>query len=96
MSNGFKRLIKSQKLQHTEPHFATSHERNSATTPDIVFAKVKAIHNILEDPGPLTTTDHTPIICKITSKPITDHYTYAHTGLAELTGNFSEKALTKI
>ena len=35
-----------------------------------MLANDKAFHNTLIEPGPLTTSDHTPIIIKITSKPI--------------------------
>lgn len=53
------------------PLFATYRERNSATTPDMIFTNDKAIHNIQIEPGPFTTSDHLPIRCKITTKPIT-------------------------
>lgn len=35
-----------------------------------MFANSKSIHNILLEPRPLTTTDQSLIICRITLKPI--------------------------
>lgn len=52
------------------PYFATYHDRNSDTTPDIILCNDKTYRNILIEPGPLTTSDHNPILCKITAKPI--------------------------
>lgn len=57
-------------LLHLGPQFSTHQERNNATTPDLVLCNDKTFHNILIEQGPLTTSDHFPIICTITAKPI--------------------------
>lgn len=64
------RLINTGKLTHIGLQWHTYHDRNSATTPDIVLSNDKTFHNILIEQGPLTTSDHFPIICTITAKPI--------------------------
>lgn len=64
------RLINYGKLIHLGPQFYTYHDRNSATTLDIVLCNDKAYHNLLIEQGPLTTSDHFPIVCTITAKPI--------------------------
>lgn len=70
MGKILKRLINLNKLYHLGPYFATYHDRNSATTPDIVLSNDKTYHNILIEQGPLTTSGHIPIICKLTVKPM--------------------------
>lgn len=57
------------KLIHLGPQFPTFHDRNS-TTPDLLLSNNKAIHNIVIEQGPLTTSDYFPIVCTITAKPM--------------------------
>ena len=64
------RFLTQGKLIHLGPNFPTFHSPNSSTTPDIVLANNKVFHNIELTPGPLTLSDHLPIIMKITSKAI--------------------------
>ena len=44
----------------------------TATTPDLVLSNNKTHHNIDIKPGPLTTSDHIPIIVLITANTITE------------------------
>lgn len=46
-------------------------ERESATTPDLILSNNKIYHNIQIDQGPITTSDHIPIIVTISTKAIT-------------------------
>ena len=64
------RLISQGKLQHLGPNFSTYHSPTSSTTPDIVLANNKIFHNIEMIPGPVTLSDHIPILMKITTKAI--------------------------
>ena len=56
--------------KHVGPHFPTLIRHNSATAPDIVLTNNKTFHNLHLQPGPLTPSDHTPIIATITCSPI--------------------------
>ena len=64
------KLISQNKLQHLGPFFPTYMTHRSTTSPDMVFANNKHFHNIHLTPGPLTSSDHIPIIAKITANPI--------------------------
>lgn len=63
-------LITQNTIQHLGPHFPTFHSHTSATTPDIILANHNIYHNINITQGPLTTSDHLPIIMTIATKPI--------------------------
>lgn len=71
MGKGINIFVNQHKLYNLGPHFAAYRERNSATSPDMIFANNKAYHNLKIEPGPFTISDHLPVICIITSKPIT-------------------------
>ena len=58
------------KFHHIGPYFTTYHQTNCATTPDIVLGNHRTFHNIHLTPGPVTSSDHIPIIAKITANPI--------------------------
>lgn len=64
------RLITDTTLRFLGPHFPTFHSLHSSTTPDIALSNLAAYHNILFTPGPLTTSDHTPIIATISTAPV--------------------------
>lgn len=63
-------LILNRTLQHIGPHFPTYFTANTSTTPDIILANYRTHHNTHVAPGPLTTSDHTPIIFTVSSSPI--------------------------
>lgn len=63
-------MILNRTLQHIGPHFPTYFSANSSTTPDIILSNYRTHHNTHATPGPLTTSDHTPIIFTISSSPI--------------------------
>ena len=63
-------LIHNRTLQHIGPHFPTFISHRSATTPDIILTNYRTYHNTHIEQGPLTTSDHIPIIFTISTKPI--------------------------
>ncbi|MPC40776.1 hypothetical protein E2C01_034344 [Portunus trituberculatus] len=63
-------LIQHRTLQHIGPHFPTSYTRNRGTTPDIILTNFKIHHNTYITQGPITTSDHIPIILDISTAPI--------------------------
>ena len=62
-------LISGGRLQHVGPHFPTFFRR-SATKPDMVFVNNKFRYNYHITEGPLTVSDHLPIIITVSSSPI--------------------------
>ena len=64
------RLLLDRTLQHIGPHFPTYYAHNTATTPDIILTNYRTYHNIHITQGPLTTSDHIPIIADIATTPI--------------------------
>lgn len=69
---GLETFIKRDKITHLGPQFVTYRERSTATTPDIVLSNMKTFHNLQIKPGPITASDHIPIIVKITADKITE------------------------
>ncbi len=63
-------LININKLTHIGPDFPTFISHNSRSTPDIILTNNKTYHNIDIQTGPTTSSDHLPIIIKITAKPV--------------------------
>ena len=63
-------LINMNKCKYIGPHFPTLIRHNSATAPDIALTNTKAFHNLHLEPGPITTSDHIPIIATISTSPI--------------------------
>ena len=59
-----------EKLKHLGPHFPTYVNSRFATSPDIVLSNYNTYHNIHLTPGPVTASDHIPIIAKISLSPI--------------------------
>ncbi len=68
------------KLIHLGPHFPTFIRHGSATNPDKVFTNKHCYHNTLIEPGNVTSSDHIPIILKISSRPFytKQHETYQY------------------
>ncbi len=64
------RLILQGSVIHHGPDFPTFYGHRSRTTPDLVLSNNKVHHNITITPGPLTESDHLPIIMTITDKAI--------------------------
>ena len=70
VGTGLNTLMLRDTARHLGPHFPTFMRSNSSTTPDIVLSNNRTFHNILLQPGPVTTSDHIPIIATITTNPI--------------------------
>lgn len=64
-------FIKKGKAFHLGPNFPTYFCYNSTSSPDIAIANNKTIHNITINPGPLTTSDHIPMIITLTTETVT-------------------------
>ncbi|KAF2344824.1 hypothetical protein FHG87_024419, partial [Trinorchestia longiramus] len=54
---------------HMTPHIAAP-SINTPLGPDIVLTNTQTFHNMRLDQGPLTPSDHIPIIATITANPI--------------------------
>ena len=63
-------LINNNKCKLAGPTFPTLIRHNSATSPDIVLTNNRDYHNLHLRPGPMTPSDHIPIIATINSNPI--------------------------
>lgn len=63
-------FIRQNKCVHIGPNFPTIITRNSMTNPDIVLKNPIAYHNIKFEVGPLTPSDHIPIIATISTNPL--------------------------
>lgn len=63
-------LIRTGSTIHIGPEFKTYVTPRACGTPDIVLTNNKFTHNIQISPGPLTTSDHLPILMKISASPI--------------------------
>ena len=63
-------LIQRNNAIHKGPFFPTYITQRSKTTPDIILTNTRVFHNTLAENGPLTPSDHIPIIFKISLNPI--------------------------
>lgn len=63
-------LIAQGKITHIGPYFPTLITHRSTTSPDRVLHNNRAFHNIHLQPGPITPSDHIPIIGTISANPI--------------------------
>ena len=68
--NQIKKLIDRKHAIHVGPDFPTFITHRSKSSPDIILTNRAVFHNILAVPGPLTPSDHIPIIFKISTNPI--------------------------
>lgn len=64
------RLIQNGAIQHIGPDFPTFYTHGRGTTPDIILSNHRVYHNIHTEQGPLSTSDHIPIILTISASPI--------------------------
>ena len=71
VGRGLNRFLNSGKLIHLGPNFNTFHNALGSSTPDIVLANNKIYHNFTITQGPITSSDHLPIILNITTNKIT-------------------------
>lgn len=62
-------LIDQGKLLHLGPHFPTFIRSGSATNPDKIFSNKHSYLNTLIEQGNITSSDHLPIIFKLSTKP---------------------------
>lgn len=58
-------LIQNRLIQHIGPEFPTFYTQRRGTTPDIILTNHRTYHNTYITPGPLTTSDHVPVILTI-------------------------------
>lgn len=65
-------LITNRTLLHLGPHFNTFISHNATSTPDIILSNTHTYHNLHATQGPITTSDHIPIIVKIATTPIVE------------------------
>ena len=63
-------MIRHRTLHHIGPHFPTYYAHKTAITPDIILTNYRTHHNTHITQGPLTSSDHIPIIMKISTAPI--------------------------
>ena len=56
-------------MLHLGPYFSTFININSATTPDKIFSNKHHYRNCFAESGEITTSDHVPIILKLSTKP---------------------------
>ena len=63
-------LLEENRITHLGPHFPTYIHTRACTSPDIVLANRHAFYNIQLQPGPITSSDHVPIIAQISANPI--------------------------
>lgn len=63
-------LLQNRLIQHIGPEFPTFYTQRRGTTPDIMLTNYRTYHNTNITPGPLTTSDHIPIILTISTTPI--------------------------
>ncbi len=54
---------------HVGPHFPTYIGHGTATSPDKIFCNTHHYLNSISEPGQITTSDHLPIIFKLSTKP---------------------------
>ena len=63
-------LLNDDRCRHIGPHFPTLMTHNSTTSPDIALTNSQTFHNVRLQPGPMTSSDHIPIIATISCNPI--------------------------
>ncbi len=63
-------LIQNRLIQHIGPEFPTYYTHRRGTTPDIILTNHRTYHNTHTISGPLTTSDHIPIIFTISTATI--------------------------
>lgn len=54
---------------HLGPHFPTFYSHNTTTNPDKIFANKHHYLNCMCEPGEITTSDHLPLIFRLSTKP---------------------------
>ena len=70
VGNAVNNLINRNLITHLGPEFKTWISPIGSGTPDIVLANQHAHYNIAIKQGPLTSSDHLPVIIKLSTKPI--------------------------
>ena len=70
MGSALNNLINRNLITHLGPNFKTWIAPMGTGTPDIILCNQKAHLNVSINQGPLTSSDHLPIILKISTKPI--------------------------
>ena len=63
-------LLNDDRCRHIGPQFPTLMTHNSTTSPDIALTNNQTFHNVKLQPGPMTSSDHIPIIATISCNPL--------------------------
>ncbi len=71
VGKAIKKLIDKGNLCYKGPNFHTFFGSNHTSTPDIILTNHKTYHDMDIKPGPTTSSDHIPVIIKITTQAIT-------------------------
>lgn len=72
VGRSLERLVRNGSFTVLGPQFPTYLDRRSSTAPDIVLGNKNTIHNITIYPGPLTESDHIPLVITLTTKAVTN------------------------
>lgn len=72
VGKGLEKFFDKGTLTHMGPDFTTYHDRRCSSTPDVVLGNNKVLHNITINAGPITESDHLPMIITLSSKAITN------------------------
>ena len=70
VGNSLYRLINGGLLTYLGPEFKTYIRSNVTGKPDILLGNINLYHNISSQQGPMTTSDHLPVILTISERPI--------------------------
>lgn len=63
-------LIRDGTVMHLGPDFTTYITGGRSGTPDIVLGNARHLHNMYIQPGSLTTSDHLPVVIRLSGSPI--------------------------
>ena len=81
---------------HHGPNFPTYISGRNATTPDLILSNNKIFHNFLITQGPVTSSDHLPLIITLTTKAIKKAIAPTYKYMKADWGNFKNEIQDKI
>ena len=68
--NALNLLLRNNQIVHLGPDFKTVVTPRGVGNPDVILGNNKIHFNLLIDQGPITSSDHLPVIVKLATKPI--------------------------
>lgn len=96
VGKGLKRMLDENEILHDGPNFSTFISENKKGSPNLIFSNNKIYHNKIITQGPVTSSDHLPVILTLTTKairiPTKPRYSYIKTNW----DNFKEETQRKI